>query len=314
MKESTSRKRSIVAAAAGLVLIAQGCAGAGGPATPALATAGSATVLRSNAASSKVNLAALPLDDMHYTTAPKVGWVYSCQQSFSGQGPTTDGPWIDAAKNTFDLLDKAVVEGSVRWTSALSQSVTGAKRKIDGNGLPSHATGTYPIAASDPAHQYDGNPNSIESQNVADAIPADPKVAKTASCVNMGPVGVMFTGAQLYNALDGLGRDAVAHEVLDVCSGHPDQSGTYHYHSYSACMSDPGSGHSKLLGYALDGFGIYGVRGSDGKTLTDAGLDACHGHTHEIVWNGKSARMYHYHMTREFPYSIGCYRGTVSSS
>jgi hypothetical protein len=307
-------KRSIVAATAGLVLIAQGCAAAGGPATPALASAASETVLRPSATSSKVTLAALPLDDIHYTTAPRVGWVYSCQQSFNGQQPMADGPWIDAADNTFDLLKKAVVEGSVHWTSQFSQRLTGATRRLEGNGLPSHDTGTYPIAASDPAYQYDQNPNSIESQSVAEAIPADPKLAKTASCANMGPVGVMLTGAQLYNALDGLGRDAVAHEVLDACSGHPDQSGTYHYHSYSACMSDPGSGHSKLLGYALDGFGIYGVRGTDGKTLTDAGLDACHGHTHAIVWNGKSVKMYHYHMTREFPYSIGCYRGTVSSS
>jgi hypothetical protein len=120
----------------------------------------------------------------------------------------------------------------------------------------------------------------------------------------------MITGAQLYNALDALGRDAVAHEVLDKCSGHPDPSGTYHYHSLSGCIPDPGMGHSKLVGYALDGFGIYGLRGSDGKTLTDSDLDACHGHTHVVDWNGKKVSMYHYHMTREYPYSIGCYKGT----
>jgi hypothetical protein len=217
---------------------------------------------------------------------------------------------VDASANTFDLLAKAVVEGAVGWTSRFSDAISGTTRDVESNGLPSHDTGVYPIAASDPAYKYDQNPNGIESQDVADAIPANPKVAATPSCVNMGAVGVMLTGAQLYNALDALGRDAVAHEVLDKCGGHPDPSGTYHYHSISPCMSDPGKGHSNLLGYALDGFGIYGLRGTDGKPVTDADLDECHGHTHEIVWNGKKVKMYHYHMTYEYPYSIGCYRGT----
>ena len=308
-------KRKVwTAGAATLVFLAQGCA-AGGSTTPSLASASTpsfaaSTLATGDAASGKVSLAALPLDDYYYTTGPKVGWIYTCQQNFGGQGPSTNGPWIDAAANSFDLLTKSVVEGAVSWASHFSAKVSGATRNVTGNGLPSHATGIYPISASDPAHQYDMNPNSIASQSIADAIPANPKVAATASCANMGPIGVMLTGAQLYNALDALGRDAVAHEVLDKCSGHPDQSGTYHYHSLSSCMKDPGTGHSNLLGYALDGFGIYGVRGTNGKALTDASLDACHGHTHAIVWNGKTVTMYHYHMTYEYPYSIGCFRGT----
>jgi hypothetical protein len=293
-----------------------GCAGASAPAIPSTAAQPASAVAAlanggsGDASKAGVSLAALPLDDTHYTTAPKTGWIYSCQQSFMGQGPQTNGPWIDTASNTFDLLEKPAVEGTVGWNSELSEKLAGSLRNVDGNGLPSHTTGIYPISESDPAYQYDQNPNRIETQHVADAIPANPKVAKTASCLNMGPIGVMSSGAQLYNALDGLGRDAVAHEVLDKCSGHPDQSGTYHYHSLGACLKDPGTGHSQLLGYALDGFGIYGLRGTNGAKLTDADLDACHGHTHAIQWNGKTVTMYHYHMTQEFPYSLGCYRGT----
>jgi hypothetical protein len=312
MKITYSIKRPAWAAAAGLVLFLQGCSASGGAATPsvALATSLSSALAATNAISAGVSLSALPLDDYRYTTGPKSGWIYTCQQSFNGQGPTTDGPWVNAAANTFDLLKKPEVEGDVHWTSVLSVKRSGATRDAGGNGLPSHATGIYPISSSDPAYKYDMNPNAIASQDVSDALPANPVVAKTPSCVNMGSIGVMLTGAQLYNALDGLGRDAVAHEVLDKCSGHPDQSGTYHYHSLGACMSDPGTGHSNLLGYALDGFGIYGLRGTNGKTLTDGDLDACHGHAHDIVWNGKTVRMYHYHLTHEYPYSIGCFRGT----
>ena len=65
-----------------------------------------------------------------------------------------------------------------------------------------------------------------------------------------------------------------------------------------------------LLGYAADGFGIYGVRGVNGETLTNADLDECHGHTHAITWNGATVTLYHYHATYEFPYTLGCFRGT----
>jgi hypothetical protein len=129
-----------------------------------------------------------------------------------------------------------------------------------------------------------------------------------------GPIGIMLTGAQLFDALDALGRDAPAHELLDSCNGHPQEQGVYHYHALSACMSDPGTAHSRLLGYANDGFGIYGIRGVKGAVVTDADLDACHGHTHAIPWNGKSVVMYHYHFTYEYPYTLGCYKGTPTSS
>jgi hypothetical protein len=118
----------------------------------------------------------------------------------------------------------------------------------------------------------------------------------------------------LFNALDAPGRDAVAHETQDKCQGHPQESGVYHYHSISTCIDDkrlPG-GHSALVGYALDGFGIFGRYGEGGTLLSSADLDACHGHTHAIEWNGKRVVMYHYHATWDFPYTIGCLRGTYT--
>jgi hypothetical protein len=39
-------------------------------------------------------------------------------------------------------------------------------------------------------------------------------------------------------------------------------------------------------------------------------LDECHGHTHDIEWDGEIRDMYHYHVNNEYPYSIGCFRGT----
>ena len=128
----------------------------------------------------------------------------------------------------------------------------------------------------------------------------------------MGAIGVLTSGVVLYNAVDAAGRDAVAHEIQDSCGGHPDSGKVYHYHSVPPCVGDSGSGHSSLVGYALDGFGIYGYRGQSGETLTNADLDECHGHTHEVEWDGQVVIMYHYHATYEYPYTIGCYRGTAS--
>ena len=64
------------------------------------------------------------------------------------------------------------------------------------------------------------------------------------------------------------------------------------------------------MGYMLDGFGIYGPEGENGEILTSADLDECHGHTHPVLWDGEMIDLYHYHWTYDFPYNIGCFKGT----
>jgi hypothetical protein len=63
------------------------------------------------------------------------------------------------------------------------------------------------------------------------------------------------------------------------------------------------------VGYIADGFGIYGNLGEGGRALANADLDECHGHAHVIAVNGASVNQYHYHQTREFPYTVGCFKG-----
>ena len=121
----------------------------------------------------------------------------------------------------------------------------------------------------------------------------------------------MLNGVVLYNGFDAGGRDAVAHELQDSCDGHPQEFGQYHYHSESSCLNDDKTGeHSTLLGYVYDGFGIYGKYGEGGVTLHTEDLDACHGHIHDILWDEEEQVLYHYHFTNEFPYSVGCFKGT----
>ena len=74
------------------------------------------------------------------------------------------------------------------------------------------------------------------------------------------------------------------------------------------------NGHSGLVGYALDGFGIYGDKGAGGKHLSNADLDECHGHVETVIWDGKPQRIYHYHLTDEYPYTLGCFKGTPAAT
>ena len=256
-----------------------------------------------------IDLHAIPLGDGKVSTEPKVGYVYSCQTSFTGGGAMHAGDWIEG--DTWDLTKKISVEGSVSWPSAVFSAILkGAQRLLSGNGLPVGAlTGIFPIQSSDPAYQYDRNPNSIEETNLSVSLPENPVMAATASCVPMGAIGYALNGVAIYNALDDAGRDAVAHEVQDLCSGHPQQAGQYHYHGPSDCMPHADENNA-LVGYALDGFGIYSRYDAEGHEYTNADLDACHGITSDIEWNGKTVSMYHYVLTEEYPYTIGCFRGT----
>jgi len=296
---------SMTGRSAALFLLAVAIAACGGAAA---ATTGTTTTTSTSGAPP---LTALPLGDGKVSTSPRVGYVYACQTTFAGGGATGATPWITGG--SWDLTAKPVVSGSVSWPNArITISRQGNSRVVSANNLPLHATGTFPIRATDPVFKYDANPNAIAEQTILLTLPATPTAAAAPGCVGQGMIGFAASGAALYNALDAGGRDAAAHEIQDACSGHPQMSGQYHYHSFSNCFIDAAGsagGHSDLLGYALDGYGVYGEHGEGGAQLANADLDACHGHTHAIMWDGQSVAMYHYHMTREYPYSVGCYHG-----
>jgi hypothetical protein len=242
----------------------------------------------------------------------------SCQTAFHGGGAQREGNWIhhDQVKgDTWDLTQKIAVQGRITWPTAVFRITTqGSDRVVSrilaGNGLPVDTpTGTFPVAPTDPAFQIDRNPNTIVPTDIALTLPANPQLAAAPSCVPMGMIGVALNGVAIFNALDAGGRDAVAHEVQDLCNGHPQPEGQYHYHGPSPCLPNH-TANEILVGYALDGFGIYSLYDAQGRELTDADLDECHGRTSEVLWDGKKVSMYHYVLTREYPYTIACFRGT----
>lgn len=171
---------------------------------------------------------------------------------------------------------------------------------VHSNGIPDHETGPFPNAH---------NPNRIREQHYTFKIPRHPKFSDKITRTPMGPIGVAINGIPFYNPYNREGQDAAKLEVFDECCGHPDPMGRYHYHIYPKCVhtsfkDEPGK-HSPLIGYAFDGFPIYGPNGENGKPPTD--LDPCNGHTDK-------EHGYHYHVTRKFPYIIGGYHGVVEPS
>jgi hypothetical protein len=171
---------------------------------------------------------------------------------------------------------------------------------VHSDGIPDHSTGPFP-------NRF--NPNTIKKQNYTFRIARHPQHADHVTRLPMGPIGVAINGVPFYNPYNAQGQDAARNEVFDECCGHPDPLGRYHYHIYPKCIhtsfSDPKDEHSPLIGYAFDGFAIYGPNGEGGKPPTD--LDECNGHT-------DGTRGYHYHVSRTFPYILGGYRGVVERS
>ncbi len=254
----------------------------------------------------------LPIGKRVSTSAAARGSVFACTIMSGGGGASAAGSWIDA-DGTYDVTLKPTVTGDVSWPGAkVTFGSSNGRLTVKGNGLPKGThTGTYPVSSSSEAYRYDRNPNKITSQAVSWMLPK-PGAARRPSCLSGGPIGVALNGVAIFDALDAMNRDAAVYEILDRCDGHPERNGRYHYHTIPACLtrSDKARQHSVVVGYALDGFPITGPRGDGGKVLSNTNLDACHGHTGSIVRNGKRIRSYHYHATPEYPYTLGCFKGT----
>lgn len=88
-------------------------------------------------------------------------------------------------------------------------------------------------------------------------------------------VGYAVNGVVIFSPFTGIGTVAAYDETLDTCNGHP-AGGKYHYHGFSSCLhSESGLqtgsavAHSKIYGWAFDGFPIYGPYGySDGNDIS----------------------------------------------
>lgn len=119
-----------------------------------------------------------------------------------------------------------------------------------------------------------GNPNTPANQDFTFKITRNP-LPNTGTLVNtpLGHVGVFRNGVSIFNAKDAFSynnqgiwnQDALPNEgaSFDDCLGHPAPNGEYHHHVNPTCLYDDDNSpvHSPIIGYAFDGFPIYGAYG-----------------------------------------------------
>lgn len=135
-------------------------------------------------------------------------------------------------------------------------------------------------------------------------------------------IGAHLSGVQLKGPAEANGFNVDTSLIPLPCGGHvtpPVGPGPiYHFHKAAECMdiNTPGE-HGPLIGYASDGFGIYGYGDLVGGGTV---LDECHGHFGPVPINSPFSDsvqyeiQYHYHASSEYnlpgkhhhPYYMGC--------
>ena len=221
------------------------------------------------------------------------------------------------------------------WGDNVSVSITDGTIRFVSDGIPNHdrqseyAVPTAGVRVPDASSAVAAADPTV-AQDYDFTITTNPVLADEPTSTSLGTIGVMISGAALFNPYEGDGStvatasnftvlndagEAVA--FLDTCNGHPTPTGTYHYHALPKCITavvDEEGGPSHILGVAFDGFPIYGDRALDGTQLTADDLDECSGITSATPEFPEG--IYHYVLldTADSTSSIRCFSGVVDES
>ena len=174
---------------------------------------------------------------------------------------------------------------------------------VESDGLPEHSmmVGIRSWQQQVPIAQpyYSENAWRIPLQPVMATTPISARTA-----LFTGAIALAANGVPIFNALNNRGVDSYSIGELDQFGGHCGRADDYHYHAAPTHLQTR-VGTGLPIGYALDGFPLYGLKEPDGSTVT--GLDELNGHY-------DSAGKYHYHSTLTYPYINGGMRGVVTVS
>ncbi len=158
----------------------------------------------------------------------------------------------------------------------------------------------------------------IPAKNYAAPIPLEPKLGDTPQTRDAA-LGVAVNGVPIFDYTGGgemsaedlyhhqTQHDTLLTQQLDVCGGHAGRGDDYHYHVKPVCMIEQmeNAGDAAIIGWAFDGFPIYGDNNPDGTSINTDDLDVCNGQPDDIFG-------YRYHKSIEAPYIIQCLMGSVA--
>jgi len=140
-------------------------------------------------------------------------------------------------------------------------------------------------------------------------IPVKPLYLENPKTLGRNGIGVAFNGVN-FDAPAPTHAILAAHTLapLDDAGGHVNPHGGYHYHAATGKTKEVAQKdiHAPMVGYAMDGFGIYAHTDNNGKAYDD--LDECNGHYDEV-------RGYHYHAGDAGSNQVlGCLHGVSGSA
>lgn len=158
----------------------------------------------------------------------------------------------------------------------------------------------------------------VPAKEYAAPIPLDPRLGNVPQTRDAA-LGVAVNGVPIFDYTGGgemtqedlhhhqSQHDTLQTKQLDVCGGHAGRGDDYHYHVKPTCMIEQmkNAGPDAIIGWAFDGFPIYGDTNPDGTHIALEVLDVCNGQPDETYG-------YRYHTSAQAPYIIQCLMGDVA--
>lgn len=267
----------------------------------------------------------------------------------SSDGATASEPADATTDTSADQTSTTAAEGAGACPTDEFPDLSGSAGAGEGYAQPSLAvscTDDELVVTSNGMISYEFEPmtpNALAEQDWEWRVPLQPELAEetTTMAGRLGTIGFSVTGLPIYGAMEGAMPEAEAYGdpiyngIVDDCQGHTGPASEYHLHAIedtSACGFEP----SPIVGYALDGFPIYGSNGcldesceevvtfTSGWVQTgDPTTDAWDNYTYEpsddeTVLDECNGRVgpdgtYRYYITETFPYTLGCYAGTPTT-
>ena len=244
--------------------------------------------------------------------------------------------------------------GDASYLETISHFNGFEKRTIYSSGCPNHYSYCTGKSLSDGCggRGVEGTDTQAAEQGTIVEMPARPVIAVSATdtTCSLGSLGVALNGAGIFGGAvdqtcDYIDVDDENSEWVsfDICSGHS-AGDFYHYHFPPSCLLTQAllassvslNGHSPQVGWALDGFPIYGPNGPGGVAMAHASqgcvgpvcLDECGGLLMELP--DLDHFIYRYYMTgvisdlttlpgdpkpaaTDYPFALKCQRGCTWS-
>ena len=257
-------------------------------------------------------------------------WAAGCSGAAGNGGEDGDTGWGDCPESALFPSLTADPANAAYPDPFVQAECVGDELVVTSNGIPEYEF--IPLT-----------PNGLAAQDWEWTIPRTPEVAATPTDIPLlGTAAFAVNGLVIYGPNEGPQPDPfgdpIYNDIVDGCFGHTGVDADYHYHALlvscilrtlqvGADEPDP------IIGFALDGFPIYGPRGCVDEDCTEivtfeSGWQATGDPTtyawdnHQYVeqageqvldrCNGRVGPdgTYRYHATSGFPYILGCYAGT----